>query len=687
MKRFLTTSLIVAALAASAAGVYAPVAHAEVCFADDPTCTTGSSATPDGSPTSVKTLTPTAAPSSATTLGGGEKIAKPTFDPSLSNSLFATVMISIMTLFSWLLGIAILVLDYSVYFTVVTMGTYIKQLDAIGLVWSTLRDIGNIVLIFGFLAIGITTILKVDWYGGGTKMLPMLLVAAVFINFSLFISEAVIDTGNLFATQFYTQINGGTPAGQKGLVGEGISSAIMRNLGMTTLYEATKKEKSQVFTGTNMMFIGVMGSVLFIVASFVMFSLAFILIARFVALIFLIILAPIGFAGLAIPQMKKLAKLWWDTLFEQTITAPLLLLLLYIALSVITAPSFLTGFRSSSASAGSGWLDFFTNTETALVSFAGLLLSFLVAMGLLLAVTLFAKKLSAFGAGHAGALAGKLTFGATAWAGRRSVGRISNYAAKTIRSSKYGNNEFGRLFAGVADRGAKASFDIRGTSALKNFPGGGVDAGAAQKGGYQAREARLIQDRMDYAKSLQTTPAQDASRKAAKERHDREIKRLDAEEKTQLAASKPIIAAQRAEVEAARRSGDKEALGNALKILEDIKEQEREKLDPIRAQINETKQDLTNAQKATSKQARQEAYGRGLEKRVGIGKVARPYDLTTSVGSARQEAAKRIIGEAGKDTTTKLTELLEEDMKRRESGSAPAPTPTPAPPPPTGGTP
>src|SRR3989338_1133230 len=176
----------------------------------------------------------------------------------------------------------------------------------------------------------------------------LLLVAAVFLNFSLFISEAVIDTGNLFATQIYTQINGGKPAGDKLSPGiftaikqEGISNKIMDQLGLQVIYGRALDSKTAEEMFKNSALIGFMSILLFLIAAFVFFSLAFILIARFVILLFLIILAPIGFAGLAVPQMKGTADKWWHALFEQTITAPVLLLLLYIALLVITDKQFL----------------------------------------------------------------------------------------------------------------------------------------------------------------------------------------------------------------------------------------------------------------------------------------------------------------------------------------------------------
>ena len=216
----------------------------------------------------------------------------------------------------------------------------------------------------------------------------------------------MIDTGNLFATQFYTQINGGNPAGAKNfdanvsVSNEGISNKIMNQLGLQTIYGDTSVNKD-IFKGGNPWFIGFMGIILFMTAAFVFFSLAFILIARFVILLFLIILSPIGFAGLAVPQLASTAKSWWDTLFEQTITAPVLLLMLYVALAIITDVKFLTGFGSKP-----NWTGFATGN---LDGFASMMISFIVAMGLLLAVIIFSKKLSAFGAGHATALAGKLT--------------------------------------------------------------------------------------------------------------------------------------------------------------------------------------------------------------------------------------------------------------------------------------
>ena len=60
----------------------------------------------------------------------------------------------------------------AVYYTVVNMGNWVHGLTAIGTTWRILRDIGNIILIFGFMMAGIATIINYDLYGWSKKALP-----------------------------------------------------------------------------------------------------------------------------------------------------------------------------------------------------------------------------------------------------------------------------------------------------------------------------------------------------------------------------------------------------------------------------------------------------------------------------------------------------------------------------------
>lgn len=591
MRRFLFTSSIILTLILSV-GIYAPSTHAQLI----PATQLQSNFTPSAGTLPSDTSLPSIPSSSSllrdntsnlltggtsgtltgsisAQLGQNTNTADPPTPPGFSGytEILNGIMNWIMSLFAWLLGIAMVTLDSVVYYTVVVMGAYVKDLSAIGVTWSILRDIGNIALIFGFLAVGITTILNVDWYGGGTKFLPGLLIAAVFLNFSLFATEAVIDAGNLFATQFYTQINGGKPAGTKQLGGavstgsvslsgvqteEAISSKIMNTLKLQKLYGAARSN-SVLFKGENVVYISAMGILLFIVTAFVMFSLAFILIARFIILIFLIILAPIGFAGLAIPMLSGQAKKWRDLLVEQTITAPILLLLLYVALRIITDSRFLSGTPD--------YLGFVPNADgtiTKLPDLANALLTFSVAMGLLLAVTFSAKKLSAFGADRAMGISSRLS-GATLLAAGAS--RMAGWA---------GRNTFGRAGRKLGIKSmANASFDFRNSSLSKSANQfSGLDLGKGQKGGYQAtydknmkdqKQAALDQERRKVTEDAKAAQGRYVAAQIkytdAVQEHEKweaELAKLEEGEKNRSKFHTATSVEQQTELEAARKAVD-----------------------------------------------------------------------------------------------------------------------------------
>jgi hypothetical protein len=586
-------------------------------------------------------------------------------------------MAPIVSLFAWLVGVAAGTLDWAVYYTVIRMGAYVSDLTAIGVTWRILRDIGNIALIFGFLAIGISTILNTERVGYGRKMLPMLLVAAIFLNFSLFFAEAVIDVGNLFATQFYTQINGGvSPTAdtlKSSMTGnEGISNKLMGQLGLQSIY-SSGITNTAVFTKGSPWYIGLMAILLFIVVAFVMFSLTFILIARFVILVFLIILSPIGFVGLAIPQLAGRAKQWWGTLFAQTITAPVLLLLLYIALAVITDAQFLGGIGGNSAGAATGWID-----NGNLPGFFSYLLSFLIAMGLMLAVTISAKSLSAFGASKATALAGKLTFGATAWGMRSTVGAGSQAASQALRRTRFGATKYGRILSTTLDKGAKASFDVRGASSGGGLKSIGVEAGDAAKGGYREKQEKTIKDHKEYAKSLADaigdrnktkaeveaqaqaqanhTAAEAERDRATQQRaaHQAEISRLEEKERRNPGS---VV---QSEIDTARLN----LVGSEARFAE------------AATQLGNAATALTNATGATTKnisaekKASQERYA---------GSIDRSVPAWVMYGSGGSKAAKGIRAEAGKSADQKFLENLRKAVEDSTKPPAPANPPVGAP--------
>ncbi|MDE1966420.1 MAG: hypothetical protein KGI41_04240, partial [Patescibacteria group bacterium] len=147
---------------------------------------------------------------------------------------------------SMLLGMASSLLNTTLVYGVVQFATYFGSSSGIQDGWMVLRDIGNIILIFGFVFIGIATILGLESYGV-KKALPQLLLFAVLLNFSLFAASVVIDTSNLVATSVYQATGACTSSDPAQCANIGLASVVASNLGVGTLmnWDAVKPAVSK----------------------------------------------------------------------------------------------------------------------------------------------------------------------------------------------------------------------------------------------------------------------------------------------------------------------------------------------------------------------------------------------------------------------------------------------------------
>ncbi len=606
------------------------------------------------------------------------------------STTFGPVLGFVMNLFAYLMGVAGVVLNDAVYYTVVQMGHYVNQLSAVGVAWRILRDVGNVVLIFAFLAIGISTILGVESYGL-KRRIPTLIIVAVFLNFSLFISEALIDSGNLFATQFYSEINGGQLPTAQGLADvskNGISNAIVDSLGLQTFFNvqggANQSWLSAEFWSTTA-FIAVLAIITFVIAAFVMFSLAFVLILRFVALVVLAIIAPLGFVGLLVPRFEGYAKQWWDQIIKQTITAPILLLALYVAIAVITNANFLSGFGGATASGYTAGVVPGTNGQPNVPAFASIELAFLVAMGLLMACVILANKLGAAGASAATKLAGRLSFGVAGWAGRQTIGRTMAGTGRLLRRVPLLQNEAGRQILKAFDYGAKASFDMRGGAALKLA---GIDAGKAQVGGRLADEKALIEAREKYAESLRQSGSErreqedlEGEKRSKEKQHEAETSALEAKQRAERQPLGEEVEKARKRVALARASGDARAirteeysLNNAQLALAELRKKQSEFYQTLENAHKKSIADLNDKIKKLQ-EAPQVRYAENL--------VALPWPLPRVrapwpyVDYTETEARRKIIERAGRTKAQKdvdtLLDLFGEAAKKTPSSTGGAP--------------
>jgi hypothetical protein len=385
---------------------------------------------------------------------------------SITNFTFSACFLNpialfIFTITNTLLGIVGVLLNLVVVRTIFQFSSLIGNSPGLLIGWGLLRDIGNMLLLFGFIYIGVSTILGLTTYSV-KKTLPRLLLFAVLLNFSLFAAEAVIDVSNLFTTVMYNQANndpcsltsGGSQNNSDCSVNLGIAGHIMQSTGLSSVFASNNAGTGQEATT-------MVGLSIFSVVGIVVIAAATIMLSiRAVVLTFLMVTSPIGFAGMAIPQLNKLAKKWWDLLIAQSFFAPVLFLLIFISFKV--TDSF--GRNGNlGAALGSG------NTSS-----IGVIFVFVIICGFLLASLKIASDMGALGAkqaiGFATKNTGRLTFGAGAFVARRTAGRASAYAAEGIKKSEFfrKNPMLGRTALSIANKGATSSYDVRATKTFAN---------------------------------------------------------------------------------------------------------------------------------------------------------------------------------------------------------------------------
>ncbi len=327
------------------------------------------------------------------------------FNETFSSALASIVngVLSLMGVILWTAGVF---LNFVVSETVINMASWVKDINGINVAWGVLRDIANIGFIFALLFIGVATILRLENYNM-KRLLSGLIVAALLINFSMFFTKVVIDTSNILAVQFYkamaipnctNNLGGGVTTT---VCDGGLSDQFMNALKVTTLYDAEGKnndigedskklkKKEKGMSAWNIFFTGVFGSIYILVVAFIFFAAAILLSIRFVILIILMVLSPIGFAASVLPATSGYAKQWWSTLFRQAFFAPAYFLLTYISLLIITSSKFIPKGDAHIASAASGDASALGTT----------LFNFLIITTFMVASLIIANKLGVSGAG------------------------------------------------------------------------------------------------------------------------------------------------------------------------------------------------------------------------------------------------------------------------------------------------
>ena len=221
----------------------------------------------------------------------------------------------------WLLGAAGTIANWTLQSGPITTSTVVL----VG--WGVTRDLANMFFILILLGIALDYILFQSF--GVKRALPMLIVVALLINFSLPIAGIFIDFANVFTDFFMGKITAGcgiTEMGQNC----GFTEAIANNLDISTLFTSTGVA-SNILTDIIFAIFFMAGTVFIFLALSLMFLL------RTGWLYALLILLPLVLVLMPFPKTSSYFGRWTSKFFQWTFFAPVAAFFLYLSMLIFNA--------------------------------------------------------------------------------------------------------------------------------------------------------------------------------------------------------------------------------------------------------------------------------------------------------------------------------------------------------------
>ncbi len=382
--------------------------------------------------------------------------------------------------------------------------------------WVICRDVVNTFFIFALLYLAIMTI--IGKLGGAMKsQLVTLIIVAIFMNFSMYITRFVIDVGNVVALEFYNAFPD-PPQGsyvitipgiaQRDIFGGFYGTITHDIINMTSSWSNVQLSEQWPWYVFLFFCLGIIQ----LVFIFVILAASFFMVARVATLWILMIVSPIAFFAYGIPKFSATWSTWTGELTKQVFFPAILLFFIYLAilLSDATVKTFMTtagNFENVDNS------EIFSKLITTALHFA-----------CVAAFLLYGLSKAKSGASHAAVYASKYLGGATSFglgaglgvaaAGmRKGAGSYAEWKNRSLSDedkAKMTTTRFGRMQLAALDKAQTASFDIRNTKTFGNTIGvaaglGGINFGqGGGQGGYAKGLGERLAENTKYYKNLKT---------------------------------------------------------------------------------------------------------------------------------------------------------------------------------------
>ena len=543
----------------------------------------------------------------------------------------------LLTLASYIVTATATLLSFSLKLTL-NIGEIYNSTPAIRNVWVIIRNISSILIIFFLIYTSIKTILGIG--DGVQKLVFKIILAGLFINFSLFFVKIAIDASNIVSLQFYRAI---APqySSQEGIgtlgtayFDGGLSNIFMSSLKLQKIYHPDNSAIKQGGKGEGTIFWSIIiatygGVILMLFAALSFLGAAIAFTVRTAFLLLLMAFSPVYFAGMIFPEIKKdVSDVWLKYLTQQLFFMPIYLFLMYVALRIISDEGFLSFIQDGNLQNNKGG---FVYTQI------GIVIQYFIAILFINAPLIAAIKFGAVGSGWVEKIGkdfrGKLYNQPSAFA-QHTLGRAAKWS-----SDKIARSEFATKNPNLAVVANKAFGDI----SKQSFGG--------TKGGYDKRYKDYVKERTDYA-----TKGIKLSESYKEEYVNKGMGLWDAETENlrkNLAVAK-TLAANTTISERARRE--------AREKVEDL-----EKKITDRTSEEGKKKQTENLEKQALRE-RKEEYAKNLEKKGSIWTGARAVGAPTS--KANKDAADSIRKELNKGKDKKaldaIKDLFEEDKPKEE---------------------
>ena len=426
---------------------------------------------------------------------------------------------------SWLFGGAGMLFDLAFDYSV-DAESYKNPFVTEG--WKIVRDLCNVFFIFILLYVAFAMILGLQNVKAKEMMINVVIIG-LLINFSLFFTQVVVDSGNILARVFYnsetikekTASNteatiGGFGLAQKSGDEISLSSGVVSQINPQNIVRHANEIAIQDSSGTTdgkegiaalgaggFILVTILATIVNLVGIFVFVSIALIFIARVIGLWLAMIFAPLAFLTYIIPSMASGVKMvgwkdWWSNLIGLSFLAPIFMFMLYLIILFLGGETF-----GELIKPGNNGPQFIIKT----------IMAFAFIMILLMKAKDLAKEYSGSigekvigGINKVAGVAGGVALGGAAIAGRATIGRAGSMIANSERmKAAEARGTFGaKALRNIGKTTGSGNMDLRSAKVFgKGLSDIGSIEGKPQVGGFTERRATKVEERQKRMRELE----------------------------------------------------------------------------------------------------------------------------------------------------------------------------------------